>query len=70
MEHYFEEIRNHDPVKPDLEKSSDDDIRGDVLCNLTNLLKADMNTHYFPFISDYRHISCRFQRTSHLYITP
>lgn len=27
MEHYFEEIRNHDPVKPDLEKSSDDDIR-------------------------------------------
>lgn len=51
MEHYFEEIRNHDPVKPDLEKSSDDDIRGDVLCNLTNLLKADMNTHYFPFIS-------------------
>lgn len=52
MEHYFEEIRNHDPVKPDLEKSSDDDIRGDVLCNLTNLLKADMNTHYFPFISD------------------
>lgn len=53
MEHYFEEIRNHDPVKPDLEKSSDDDIRGDVLCNLTNLLKADMNTHYFPFISDY-----------------
>lgn len=52
MEHYFEEIRNHDPVKPDLEKSTDDDIRGDVLSNLTNLLKADMNTHYFPFISD------------------
>lgn len=35
MEHYFEEIRNHDPVEP--EESSDKDKRGDGLYKLTTL---------------------------------
>lgn len=35
MEHYFEEIRNHDHVEP--EESSDKDKRSDGLYKLTTL---------------------------------
>lgn len=49
MEHYFEEIRNHDPVEP--EESSDKDKRGDGLYKLTTLqLYNDTSVISFPLV--------------------